>query len=243
MATSPLNDFISIVKLGGLAKTNRYTVLIPKFGESGRDALLLCDQVQIPGTNFSTSDMRTYGETRKAPYERLYDDVNMSFYVDTSMTVKTLFDDWQNLIQDPIKRNFNYYEDYTCNITIEVQDLKNRSRYSVKLFEAFPKSIGAIQLDYANKDVMKLSINFAYKYYIVGKNTTTYSEDKIDDSYHPYNFEGDTPSEYIPIFNETPAAVQTKNDPLNSFINRLRDFGIGAAGSAIVTKLPSLLKR
>ena len=97
MATSPLNDFISLVKLGGLARTNRYTVLFSKFGEQSRDVLLLCDQVQLPGTNFNTSDMRTYGEVRKAPYERLYDDVNMSFYVDTGLTVKKFFDDWQNL--------------------------------------------------------------------------------------------------------------------------------------------------
>jgi len=243
MANSPLNDFISLVKLGGLARTNRYTVLIPKFGDIARDVLLLCDQVQLPGTNFNTADMRTYGETRKAPYERLYDDVNMSFYVDTSLTVKKFFDEWQNSIQNPISRNFNYYDDYTCDIVIEVQDLKNRSRYGVKLFEAFPKSIGAVQLDYAGKDIMKLSVNFAYKYYIVGKYATTYNEDKLDGTYHPYDFEGDTPSEYQPIFNETPAATQTKNDPLNSFINRLKNFAVGAVGSKIVTKLPSILKR
>jgi len=243
MAQSPLNDFISKVKRDGLARTNRYTVLIPKFGEKSRDVVLLCDQVQLPGTNFNTADMRTYGETRKAPYERLYDDVNMSFYVDTSLTVKKFFDDWQNLIQDPISRNFNYYDTYTCNIIIEVQDLKNRSRYGVKLFEAFPKSIGAVQMDYAGKDVMKLSVNFAYKYYIVGKYDTTYNEDKLDGNFHPYDFEGDTPSDYQPIFNETPSATQTKKDPLNSFITRLQNFAVGAVGSKIVTKLPSILKR
>jgi hypothetical protein len=243
MSQSPLNDFISKVKRDGLARTNRYTVLIPKFGEKSRDVVLLCDQVQLPGTNFNTADMRTYGETRKAPYERLYDDVNMSFYVDTSLTVKKFFDDWQNLIQDPISRNFNYYDTYTCNIIIEVQDLKNRSRYGVKLFEAFPKSIGAVQMDYAGKDVMKLSVNFAYKYYIVGKYDTTYNEDKLDGNFHPYDFEGDTPSDYQPIFNETPSATQTKKDPLNSFITRLQNFAVGAVGSKIVTKLPSILKR
>jgi hypothetical protein len=243
MANSPLNDFISKVKQGGLARTNRYTVLIPRGGDRARDILLLCDQVQLPGTNFNTSDMRTYGETRKAPYERLYEDVNMSFYVDTSMTVKKFFDDWMDSIQSPKTRNFNYYNDYTCDITIEVQDLKNKSRYGIKLFEAFPKSIGAIQMDYAGKDVMKLSVNFAYKYYVVGKYATTYNEDKLDGNFHPYDFEGDTPSEYQPIFNDTPSAVQTKKDPLNSFINRLKNFAVGAVGSKIVTKLPSVLKR
>jgi hypothetical protein len=243
MAQSPLNDFISKVKQDGLARTNRYTVLFTGFTTNrARDAMMMCDQVQLPGTNFNTADMRTYGETRKAPYERLYEDVNMSFYVDTPMTVKTFFDDWMTWIQDPGTRNFNYYEDYTCDIVIEVQDLKNQSRYGVKLHEAFPKSIGAIQMDYAGKDVMKLSVNFAYKYYTVGQMAVE-NTDHADGGFSPYNFMGDSPSTYTPIFNQTPAAVQTKNDPLNSFINRLKNFAIGAVGSKIVTKLPGIIRK
>ena len=245
MANSPLNDFISKVKQDGLARTNRYTVLFTGFttGRS-RDAMLMCDQVQLPGTNYNTADMRTFGETRKAPYERLYDDVNMSFYVDTSMTVKKFFDDWMTWIQDPTTRNFYYYDDYTADIIIEVQDLKNRSRYGIKLFEAYPKSIGAIQMDYASKDIMKLSVNFAYKYYAIGEfEQMQNDEDHADGGFSPYNFLGDSVSTYTPIFNEIPGVVQTKKDPLNSFMNRLKNFAIGAIGSKVVTKLPSILKR
>lgn len=252
MANSPLNDFISKVKQDGLARNNRFIVgifaspdsRIMDLGTNGwmRDALLLCDQVQLPGTNFNTADMRTYGETRKAPYERLYEDVNMSFYVDTSMKVKLLFDNWMTYIQNPGTRNFNYYDNYTCDIVIEVQDLKNQSRYAVKLFEAFPKSIGAIQMDHTNKDIMKLSVNFAYKYYHIGAQEIE-NTDATDGGFSPYNFLGDTPSTYNPIFNETPSAAQTKKDPLNSFMNRLKNFAIGAVGSKVVTKLPGILKR
>ena len=148
MANSPLNSFVSKVKSNGLARTNRYVVYFSLPWESDsvlRDTLLFCDQVQIPGTNFNTSDMRTYGEIRKAPYERLYEDINMSFYVDKEMKNKIMFDYWLNQIQNPNTRNFNYYDDYVTDIVIEVQDLKNQSRYGIKLYEAFPKSIGAIQ--------------------------------------------------------------------------------------------------
>jgi hypothetical protein len=98
-------------------------------------------------------------------------------------------------------------------------------------------------MDYAGKDIMKLSVNFAYKYYIVGQYESVYDSDKADAGFSPYNFMGDSPSTYTPIFNETPGAVKTKNDPLNSFMNRLKNFAIGAVGSKIVTKLPSILKR
>jgi len=251
MAKSPLNDFISKVKQDGLARNNRFLVCItPKqpyqldpTGSWLQDVLLLCDQVQLPGTNFNTSDMRTYGETRKAPYERLYEDINMSFYVDTSMTVKYFFDNWMTYIQNPGTRNFNYYDDYTSDITIEVQDLKNQTRYAVQLREAFPKSIGAVQLDQSNKDIMKISVNFAYKYYVIGDPIYIPNSDHATGGFASINFSGDSISRYQPIFNQTPSAVRTQTDPLNSFINRLKNFAIGAVGSKIVTKLPGILRR
>lgn len=223
---SKLNNFISQVKHNGLARTNRYVVyfILPWETDAAlRDTLLFCDQVQIPGTNFNTSDMRTFGEIRKAPYERLYEDINMSFYVDKEMKNKVMFDYWLNQIQNPWTRNFNYYDDYVTDIVIEVQDLKDQSRYGIKLYEAFPKSIGAIQLDYAGKDIMKMSVNFAYKYYHIG------SKEILE------------APEVAPVY-EYPA-VQTAKDPLNSFVNRLKNFAIGAAGAKIVSKLPNILKR
>lgn len=247
-----LNDFISTVKSDGLARTNRYVVgifarpdsQVMNLGERGwmRDALLLCDQIQIPGTNFNTSDTRTYGEIRKAPYERLYEDINMSFYVDTSMTVKLMFDNWMTYIQNPGSRNFNYYDDYTADIVIEVQDTKNQSRYGIKLFEAYPKSIGAVQLDYAGKDVMKMSVNFAYKYYAIGAQEVD-DTDAADGGFSPYNFMGDSPSTYNPIFGQPISVPQIKNDPLNSFMNRLKNFAVGAVGAKVVSKIPGILRR
>lgn len=232
-----LNEFISKVKSDGLARTNRYVVgifapvdsKIMNLGDRGwmRDALLLCDQVQIPGTNFNTADTRTFGEIRKAPYERLYEDINMSFYVDTSMTVKLMFDNWMTYIQNPGSRNFNYYDDYTADIVIEVQDTKNQSRYGVKLFEAYPKSIGAVQLDYAGKDVMKMSVNFAYKYYSIGAQEV-FNSDAADGGF--------TPFEYKPI-------IAATKDPLNDFANRLKNFAIGSVGAAAVSKIPGILRR
>lgn len=221
-----LNDFISQVKHNGMARTNRYVVYFNLPWETDyalRDVLLFCDQVQLPGTNFNTADMRTYGETRKAPYERLYEDINMSFYVDKEMKNKLLFDRWFNQIQNPWTRTFNYYDNYRTDIVIEVQDLKDQSRYGIKLFEAYPKSMGAVQLDYAGKDIMKISVNFAYKYYHIG------SKNILE------------PVEIAPVY-EYPA-VQTARDPLNSFVNRLKNFAVGAIGSKVVSKLPQILKR
>jgi hypothetical protein len=81
------------------------------------------------------------------------------------MSVKLLFDAWMNAIQNPVSRTFNYYKDYTTDITIIVYDIANKSRYAVTLFQAYPKTLNAVQMDYGNNEVMKLSVSMNYKYW------------------------------------------------------------------------------
>ena len=176
-----INNFISEVKGGGLARQNRFAVLFdpPSWISPPelRKVLLFCDIAQLPGVNFSTVQNRTYGEFREIPYEKLYDNLNMSFYVDTEMKVKSLFDSWINQIQSPITRNFNYYNEYTCKMTIDVQDTVDKTRYQLTLYECYPKTLGAISLDYASKEIMKLPVTMQYKYW-----TATAVESSGDDS-------------------------------------------------------------
>lgn len=181
---SLLSEFIAEVKTG-IARSNRYEVSFtsPRFIDGAdpnalRKTLLFCDQVQLPGLNISSFQNRTFGEFREAPYEKLFDNINMSFYVDHKMEVKVLFDTWMAKIQDPYTRKFKYYREYTTDMTIKVQDTENITRYEVKLFECYPKSVGTIQLDYAAKDIMKLPVNMQYKYWISGQVNTLLTKEK-----------------------------------------------------------------
>jgi hypothetical protein len=169
---STLNDFIAQVKTVGLARANRFNVIltppkaIPRLGSSGlKNMLLLCDQVQIPGLNFATIQNRSFGEFREVPYEKLYGDIQMSFYVDNNLTVKTFFDDWMNVIQSPTNKTFEYYDNYVTDMQIEVEDVSNRLRHRTYVYEAYPKTVAPIQMDYSNKDVMKLQVTMQYKYW------------------------------------------------------------------------------
>ena len=170
-----LDNFIAQVKVGGLARTNRYSVILTPpadlslaggNGNSSQFLLLFCDQAQVPGLNISTTQNRTFGEFREVPYEKLFGDVQLSFYVDNGMTVKNLFDEWMGLIQNPYTRNFNYYRNYITDMTINIEDVEDRKRYEVKLFECYPKTISPIQMDYAAKDVMKIQVTMQYKYWL-----------------------------------------------------------------------------
>jgi len=169
-----LNDFISAVKNSGLAKTSIFEVqfALPALLKSKRPSanltqmLMFCDSVALPGITMSTNQVRTYGELRENPYEKLYDNITMTFYVDAAMEVKSVFDDWMGIIQDPASRNFNYYQEYTTDIVIKVLDAAGNARYKVTLYEAYIKNLQPIQMDYGSKEIMKVSVNVNYKYWL-----------------------------------------------------------------------------
>lgn len=171
MAT--LNEFISSVKSDGLMRSSRFAVSFSlpvvigpgKYSADLRKVLLYCDNINLPGLTIETTSAKTFGEVREMPYQKQYDNINMGFYVDNNMSVKLLFDSWMNAIQDPVSRTFNYYKDYTTDITIAVYDIANKNRYAVTLFQAYPKAINPVQMDYGNKEVMKLSVSMNYKYW------------------------------------------------------------------------------
>lgn len=234
-----LKDFISEIKKGSLARSNRFaigftppkTTQKPYIGGADpatlRKVILFCDQVQLPGVNYSTVQNRVFGEFRETPYEKLFDNINMSFYVDNDMKVKSLFDNWINSIQDGTTRTFNYYDNYTTDMTIEVQDINDKTRYQVKLFECYPKTIGSIQMDYASKDVMKLSVTMQYKYWTADAKALLPNGQVVSGN-------------LIDKFTKDFSGFQQS---LNNVIGaNAGNFVTGAIGSYGVTKLPGLLK-
>lgn len=168
-----LNEFIASVR-SGVAKNTHFEVelTLPRalsnrepIKSNMRKVILFCDQTQIPGVSFGTNQVRSYGEFREVPYEKLYEQIQLSFYVDVDMHVKALFDSWAELIQSPTTRDFSYYNNYTTDqIRIVVHDSMENSKYVCTLNKAYPKAIAPIQLDYASKDIMKLQVTFAYEF-------------------------------------------------------------------------------
>lgn len=167
-----LEEFISHIKTG-LAKPTHFEVLIARppslliepLNSNIRKIFLFCEQAQLPGVSFETNQVRSYGESKDVPYAKLYEHINLSFYVDSGFLVKDFFDSWMKVIQDPITRDFKYATTYLApTIEITVQDAQDTDRYRCTLYNAFPKSISAVQLDYAGKDVMKLQVAISYQY-------------------------------------------------------------------------------
>lgn len=154
-----LDEFVSEIKKSGMANANRYFVEI-----AGASKLigLFCENAQLPGTQILSTPARTFGEIREVPYELQYDPVNLSLYVDNNWMVKKFFDEWRLKVFNYRNRTSGYYKDYVRNVKIYCYNKDNQQTYGVELYEAFPKTIGAINLDYGNKEIPRLAVTLQY---------------------------------------------------------------------------------
>ena len=214
---SGLSDFITQVR-DGMAKVSHFTTVITLPESLNRNVqnldmtklILFCDQTQLPGISFSTNQVRSYGEFREVPYEKLYEPVTLSFYVDSNMMVKSVFDEWMKLIQGS-SRDFVWPETYTTDkISIIVENTQGEAVYQCDLRKCYPKAIAPVQMDYAGRDVMKLQVTLAYQFAEttrIGKATQIqdqFSQSAIDNIMEEYNYGfqsfAKVPTEYFDDF-------------------------------------------
>lgn len=172
-------EFVQRIKTEGVARQNRFSLDLPMppgmqgrsslFASAGGEALrtiqLLCKSVSVPGINVASAPYYTVGEAIEAPYSRTFSGATMTFYVDSKMYVRKMFDEWMDLIQDPTTRSMGYYQDFVTNATVNVEDIQNNIRYTIVLYDLFLKNIGAISLDQGANDIMTLDVTFDYHYY------------------------------------------------------------------------------
>lgn len=175
-----LNEFLSRIKKEGLAKSNRYVVEfgVPQSVSADTDLLrLYCDSVTLPGINLATANIRTTGDQREMVYERTFEPITFTFYMDVNYEIRSIFEKWMNLVVNPNSSYIGYFRDYVKDITITPLNMDENFEnppYQLKLYEAYPKTMSAINLGYGNNEVMKLTITVSYSYWRSSETTIEY---------------------------------------------------------------------
>ena len=181
-----LNDILSAFRSNeGYAQPNRYEVLIlppAKIGggpvsnifsgaerqSDARAISLRAQSVTLPGRNLATSqESNIYGPDREIVEGVTYaDDISMSFQSSSGLGERVFFENWQKQAFDEKTWNIGYYNDYIGTIEIYILDKQDQRRYGIKLWEAFPKTIGANELAYdANDQIILVPISFTFRYW------------------------------------------------------------------------------
>ena len=160
-----ISQFKSMIA-GELARPSRFDVqlTVPSVldSSSARYLTYRCENAQLPGRTFATTEQKTYGPIEKYPYLNTYNDIDMTFLIDGDMGEKYLFDSWLDLVNPLTTNNFNYKSVYATTIIINQYGVDNSLTYNAELFDAFPISVNQLDLDWSADGVHKLTVTFAY---------------------------------------------------------------------------------
>ena len=192
IAYGTLNEILGTTNSkNGMSRPNRYEVtLFPPSGTRGSKGLgsniftkimgdllgdgtvratgLRCESISMPGRNMDgTEDTNIYGPTREIVTGYSFGDINAVFQCSSDMREKKYWETWQRLTYNPKTFDIGYYNDYVGTIDIHTLDEQENRRYGCRLVEAWPKTIAAQSLGYAdNNTYQTIDVTIAYRYWI-----------------------------------------------------------------------------
>ena len=161
-----LNDILAGFNSNeGYATPNRYEVLVlgpTNAGGGNRDNMsrnlqrqsnsrnisLRCESVNLPGRNLATSpDSNIYGPVRDIVEGVNYaEDITCVFQSSSGLDERVFFENWQKQAFNEQTWNISYYNDYKGALEIYLLDKNDQRRYGLKIWDAYPKTIGPIPL-------------------------------------------------------------------------------------------------
>ena len=133
-----------------------------------RSISLRCESVNLPGRNLTTSpDSNIYGPVRDIVEGVTYaEDITCVFQSSSGLDERVFFENWQRQAFDQETWNISYYNDYKGALEIYLLDKNDQRRYGLKIWDAYPKTIGPIPLGYAtNNEIVKTEVAFSWRYW------------------------------------------------------------------------------
>jgi len=153
----------------GFARTNRFEILVVPPAQAFddlqevRDLNILCDACSLPGRQMQTFETNYTRQQVKVVQSFINEDVSFTFNLTNDMFIKRLFDRWTNMIIDRTTFKKNYDSKYKRDIAIYQNDINNEKVYGIKLINAFPVSVQALELNSSEGEIQKLTVEFTYE--------------------------------------------------------------------------------
>ena len=157
-----------------VAKADKFTVqfMVPQEivgGDDPRSLTLQCEVSELPGRDINMIEFRHYGFTKRIPHQNQYGIVTFTFYCAGDMWEKKLFDRWLDIMVPTESGLVAYPLDdsgsprYECDVLVNQYTPMGDLVYQVKLIDAVPTGIGALNQDWNNDSIHRLVVTFAFR--------------------------------------------------------------------------------
>jgi hypothetical protein len=126
----------------------------------------------MPERDVTMKEIRHNGPARKIAYDFKSADITATFYADKFLRERSYFELWQKAALSTTSFNYNYYNDYVSPINIlqlgnyASQNERDDVTYAVKLFDCYPKTIGAVQYSHDVNNVQTFDVTFTFRYWV-----------------------------------------------------------------------------
>jgi len=166
-----LSKFQSEIRNRGLARTNRFEVLInppPALGTNYFSILasIFVEQTSFPLFNISVKPFKIFGPAYQRPITSEYggEGIPVTFHVERDMNIKRFFDDWMHAVVPDNFHYVNYQEEYVGTVNLRQLDEEENVTYEIVLEEAFPRNMNLIELNNSSTNqTHRLNVIFAYR--------------------------------------------------------------------------------
>ena len=197
-----LNEFAASINTKGVLKNNKYIATVFLGGNhylssqlNQSDSQLFsirCDSVQLPGISIASADgppRLGYGPIEKNPYAANFEDISLTFIVDSNSRIHRMLYSWVNVIVNfgssqglttvinssgPMRSSayeVGYRDKYSTDMKIEVYkdsgENTHQKSMTYTLYKAFPMGFPSNGLNWGEGEILKLNIPFAYTDYSV----------------------------------------------------------------------------
>jgi len=173
MAVLRVDDFRTKM-VGGGARANLFSIEVgfPGYVTGGNTELtsFMCRAANIPGSVLGTVEVPFRGRIAKLAGDRTFEPWEVTIYNDTNFSVRNSFEQWMNGINSH-KENTGLFADnsgilYTGNIEVKQLNQKGTSIKTYSLKNAFPSTLGNIELSYDQvTQIEEFTVTFEYDYW------------------------------------------------------------------------------
>ena len=188
MATNNVSTFLSTINQG--IKPNMFAVDInfPAGGDFGATdknlTNILCKSAALPGSNLGVIEVPFRGRTVKIAGDRTFDTWTATFFADSNMEIRGLFEDWANSINSheantaerflPNQSTTGYMADLFVSQLEKDAQVGGSVIRTYQLHHCFPTNVSAIDLAYdSNDQISEFTVEWQYSFFTAGVGLTS----------------------------------------------------------------------
>lgn len=145
---------------------------IPRFpggvlqgGLTSEKTSYLVRTTSLPENTLEETIVNWQGMDFKFAAKHTYTDFTVTFNVDKDANILKTFESWIDIIHNPATNEYGNISSYMADQRLKLLDYNGDAVIDYVLYYAWPKTIGAVTLDYASTDTAQFDVTFSYQYH------------------------------------------------------------------------------